>query len=75
MAGDEVVLSYQPQMGEAESTETSSGAGGAKERSPREFARSRKKKQTRVVEEPAMERDRFGRMFTTDPGYRIPKKM
>ena len=49
--------------------------GVPKEKVPREVGRSRKKKKrSRAVEEPVMERDPFGRMFTTDPGYRIPKR-
>ena len=75
VAGDEVLLSYQPHMGEAESAGASPVGSVAKEKAPREFARSRrKKKRSRAVEEPVMERDPFGRMFTMDPGYRIPKR-
>ncbi len=75
MAGDEVLLSYQPHMGEVESAGASPVGSVAKEKAPHEFARSRKKKKrSRAVEEPVMERDPFGRMFTTDPGYRIPKR-
>ena len=60
MAGDEVLLSYQPQMGEAESSGTSAVGSVAKEKIPREVGRSRKKKKrSRAVEEPVMERDPF----------------
>ena len=61
-------------MGEAESARASPVGSVAKEKAPREFARSRKKKRLRAVGEPVMERDSFGHMFTTDPGYRIPKR-
>ena len=44
VAGDEVVLSYQPQMGEAESTGTLAGAGGAKERDRRMNLRDRRRR-------------------------------
>jgi len=75
VAGDEVLLSYQPHVSEADSSGTSPVGSVAKEKIPRESNRSRKKKKrSRAVEEPVTERDPFGRMFTTDPGYRIPKR-
>jgi hypothetical protein len=75
VAGDEVLLSYQPHMSEAESSGTSPVGSVAKEKISRESNRSRKKKKrSSTTEEPVMERDPFGRMFTTDPGYRIPKR-
>ena len=44
VTGDEVLLLYQLQMSEAESSGTSPVGSAAKEKIPREFGRSRKKK-------------------------------
>ena len=44
VAGDEVLLSYQPHVSEAESSGMSPVGSAAKEKTPREFGRSRKKK-------------------------------